>query len=226
MMSQKNHPHRASGFTLVELLVVIGIIAILAGVVLQGATGALRAAKRAKASSTATQIQTAIMNYYTEYSVYPIVEAATVTADSYYDNADTGDWGKLTEVLCGNIDPLIPNVVIDSSTLNNLNSRQIAYLSPSRSDLYTGGGPGIIKNPFVAATGATPCFFLVMDSDYSSVAGDTGAGSGNMPDFANSTANSSLTMLKNGVTQGVAVWSNCDQTVGAATNPAFWVKTY
>ena len=59
------------GFTLVELLVVIAIIAILAGVLAVSAGAVLNSTRRTKAASTANQIQTAILNYSTEYGVLP-----------------------------------------------------------------------------------------------------------------------------------------------------------
>jgi prepilin-type N-terminal cleavage/methylation domain-containing protein len=65
-MSRSTH-----GFTLVELLVVISIIAILAGLSFPAITGALEAAKRAQASVLIRQLSIGTIAYYTEYNKYP-----------------------------------------------------------------------------------------------------------------------------------------------------------
>ena len=76
---------RNSGFTLVELLVVIAIIAVLASVLMGAAGMAMKAAQRAKTYNTCSQIQSAAMNYFTEYSVYPVPTVpAPVTGQDYY----------------------------------------------------------------------------------------------------------------------------------------------
>ena len=59
------------GFTLLELLVVIGIIAILAGLLFPAITGALRTAQKNKAIGDCRAIETAIMQYYNEYNKWP-----------------------------------------------------------------------------------------------------------------------------------------------------------
>lgn len=60
-----------SSFTLVEILVVVSIIGLLAGLAIPAVGGALSSAKRAKVSSMANQIRIAIGQFYTEYGFYP-----------------------------------------------------------------------------------------------------------------------------------------------------------
>jgi len=61
-----------SGFTLLELLVVITIIGILAGLMFPAATGVLRKAQASHAEHTAHQLKNAISAYFTEYRKYPV----------------------------------------------------------------------------------------------------------------------------------------------------------
>ena len=58
-------------FTLIELLVVISIIAVLAGLAFPAVNGAIASARKAEVRSMASQIQGAIIAYYTEYGVLP-----------------------------------------------------------------------------------------------------------------------------------------------------------
>jgi type II secretory pathway pseudopilin PulG len=55
----------------VELLVVISIIGLLAGLGLPAINGALQAGKKAEVSAMAESVKTAVNAFYAEYSVYP-----------------------------------------------------------------------------------------------------------------------------------------------------------
>lgn len=202
-----------SGFTLVELLVVMAIIAILASVVLVSGTAAINAAKRAKANNTASQIQLAIMNYYTEYGVYPIPAGAG--ADVLYNNTDSVHQGPLMIALCGNI-----NAYLGATAATVIpNTRQIAYLTPKKSEV---DSKGILFNPF--STQAAPQYFnIAMDADYSGIL--TGA-----PDFSTAAAGSACPPAAKPITQGVAIWACCDPknitTPTSSKSPQLWVHTY
>jgi len=58
------------GFTLVEILVVVSIIGLLAGLSIPAVGGALRSAKKAKVAAMAQQIRVALSQYYTEYGTF------------------------------------------------------------------------------------------------------------------------------------------------------------
>ena len=69
--SRKFPKAKSSSFTLVELLVVISIIGLLAGLGFPAITGAIQAGKKAEVSAMAESIKTAVNAFYAEYSMYP-----------------------------------------------------------------------------------------------------------------------------------------------------------
>ncbi len=202
-------------FTLVELLVVMGIIAILASVLVVSAGSIIRQAKRAKFNATATSIQTSVLNYYTEYSVYPV--PPNTTTDFLIDDTDSaGNWKNLILCLSGNINPLT-GASDTSSTITN--SRAIAFLSLKKADVYDSTATTKVApiNPLPPDTNHK-YMNIAMDGNYDGVIGTDGAVA--MPNFSGSFATTG-----GSTTQGVAVWANCNGST-TSTNANFWVHTY
>ena len=80
--------NRRRNFTLVELLVVIGIIAVLAGMLMAGIMYAPAKAQKAKAQAEITTLVNAIKQYESAYGVLPIPNGAlsddgTLSTDNY-----------------------------------------------------------------------------------------------------------------------------------------------
>jgi prepilin-type N-terminal cleavage/methylation domain-containing protein len=217
---------RYPSFTLVELLVVIAIIAILAAVTMSVGSTVLNKAKEAKAQNAATQIQTATLSYYTEYSVYPTPSGASA-ADFMLDDTDSAtQWGPLIECLSGMISP---STGTTSSEAIFSNTRQIAFLTFKASDVGNGGTTGHLDaplNPLPPVNAATSKYFNIgIDGDYDGLlGGNTGALSGKLPNFT--TATSGSAPLNTGSsTAGVAVWANCNP-YSNLTNSNWYVHTY
>ena len=72
---------KSTAFTLVELLVVISIIAILAGLSFPAVSGAMDSAKKTHAKSNAVQIAAAVSAYDMEYGKLPTFTGSTVDKD-------------------------------------------------------------------------------------------------------------------------------------------------
>jgi len=211
---------KLSGFTLVELLVVMAIIAILASVILFGGGGAIRAAKRAKAANMATQLQTAALGYYTEYSIYPDDTTAFPAGTDYVikDN-DAANWKNLLVALCGNINPATG--VAATSTVSN--TRGIPFLSLKTTEVDANVGP---LNPLPPDT--THLYFnIAIDNDYNGVLGIAASSAvTTMPNFGTGTM-TSLTLSGGSSTAGIAVWANCTtKPDNTSCNSSWWVHTY
>lgn len=70
-MKVKSYHFPAGGFTLIELMVVIAIIAVLAAISTPMISRAFHSANRARANAEARSIHNAVMNYLNEYGRFP-----------------------------------------------------------------------------------------------------------------------------------------------------------
>ncbi len=156
----KSQESSKSAFTLLELLVVISIIGLLAGMVFTGATSVLRRAEKTAAENTAFNLKTAISTYFTEYRKFPV--APNTTEDQILISDET-----LMNVLLGS-DP--------EAKPGGLNPRKIAFYTgkqakrggqqPGDDSEYRKGvrlqndGTGILVDPY------NNFFRIVLDLDF------------------------------------------------------------
>ncbi len=143
---------RQSGFTLIELLVVISIIAVLAAAGFAAGNAAIQKARRTTALSTATAIESAVNNFFTEYGTMP---KADMTADTPVDSEDKSFLNELLGLA-------------STSGTGTLNTRAIKFLSVKEGK---GNKNGLIYN--TAGTTVSGLydpwggkFYAMLDGDY------------------------------------------------------------
>ena len=85
--SRKFPKSKSDSFTLVELLVVISISGLLAGLGLPAINGARQAGKKAEVAAMAQSIKTAVNAFYAEYSSYP--SNSGITDSTFLTNMST-----------------------------------------------------------------------------------------------------------------------------------------
>ena len=105
---------RASGFTLVELLVVIAIIAVLAAAGFAAGNAAIQKARKVTSLASATGIESAVSNFFTEYGSMPSDGSADTTVET-----DLAEGKKLLTVLMG----------FEGTAGTVLNTRGVKFLS-------------------------------------------------------------------------------------------------
>jgi prepilin-type N-terminal cleavage/methylation domain-containing protein len=81
-------------FTLVEMMVVIAIVAILAGIAFPVVRGALQKAAKAKVKAEFAKLDTAIQEYHTTYNSYPLDNATNIFINPLYYELLGSTWNN------------------------------------------------------------------------------------------------------------------------------------
>lgn len=154
----KTRPARRanSGFTLVELLVVISIIVVLAAMSFGAANMAINKSKKLQTSNDAMGLQTALNNYYSEYSKLP---EFGMSGDEAQTDGQSGS--ELLTILLGK----------EEVTDDMQNKKQITFLNSKVNKnknkgglVYSNGGSGATPEGLYDAWGNP--FYLKFDDDY------------------------------------------------------------
>jgi prepilin-type N-terminal cleavage/methylation domain-containing protein len=169
LRSSRRPPPPPFGFTLVELLVVISIIAILMGLLFPTVNAVKNQAKKVQAKNDVTQLVVAVKAYYTEYGKYPLPTGSNSQTDFTYDSGNSNQ--NLMKILMGD----------DHWSLN---PRRIQFLEPSvaKGDGYYGvqlenDEIGEYLDPWVQLQNSSNWQYRVrIDSDYDGRLRELGTG--------------------------------------------------
>ena len=136
-------------FTLVELLVVIGIIAILTGILLPAVNGAMKKADSAKAKASITTFVNAIKQYESTYGKLPIPASYTEGNALSCSDASNSDSSRADEDCQYSwLIKILQNETLTSAqasnygALNAFNPRKIKFLD------VVGNQPGVYQDPW------------------------------------------------------------------------------
>src|SRR3984893_10184712 len=103
---------RNTSFTLLELMVVIAIVVVLAGLLFPAVQSVLERAKKVQAKNDLTQIVTAVSAFYTEYGRYPTTATGE---DANYGPGATGTDAVFKE--------------LRALSGSSINTRQVVFIS-------------------------------------------------------------------------------------------------
>lgn len=118
-----NRTHTKTAFTLIEMLVVIAIIGVLAGMLLPAIRGAIQKSKMTQASADVRSLAAAIRQYYTEYGKLPVADSDQGVTDKFYGPSSASDKMRdIIDVLRANAQGINAN--------NALNPRRIVFYEP------------------------------------------------------------------------------------------------
>lgn len=135
-------------FTLIELMVVIGIIVILLSLAFPLFQGVLERAKKVQAKNDLTQIVTAMNAFYTEYGRYPTDQSTDATA-TY------GAGGSSSKFVFDEL----------RAQTATLNTRQIVFISPPE-DITQASPKGKIGNDGQFHDPWSSAYAFRIDADY------------------------------------------------------------
>lgn len=119
------------GFTLIEMLVTIGIIALLAAILISAVGAAIRRAKCTRCQVQVNDLAAALEAYYREYGRWPVgLKGETDTPSESHD---------VEKEVVGGLDTC-PNVVrmLSGETVNGQNHRRIPFLQFIRAAIRQG----------------------------------------------------------------------------------------
>ncbi len=144
-------------FTLVELLVVISIIAVLAGLGFTGGQAAMRQAKKTQTLNLLNTIKIGVNQYMTEYGKLPNLEGEAPEEDAAYAS-DSDEFKTLVEILLG------AKGDDASDTAKKANPRQIVFVEFQNKDFEGNAKDNKIMAPIMS--GKRKPIYIVLDYDY------------------------------------------------------------
>jgi len=136
-----------NAFTLIEMLVVIAIIAILAGLLFPGVTAALNSARRRQASVMAENIEGAVMLYFNDNNGKLPINPAYNSSDSAEPTGTGPNFDESKAIL--------EVLMVDSPDTDALNPKQKVYL-----DTEISSEDGTLLDPWGKQ------FYIMLDRNY------------------------------------------------------------